>query len=304
MAALSGEALRAGFLDTLAHQRRLSPHTLRAYGATIDRLLAFAGHAHGRPADAALLQAMGAADWRAYLAARRADGLGHASAAREQSALRTFARWARERHGIAMTGLESIERPRVKRRLPRPMAPDEAVALARVTGEGHEEPWIQARDEAVLLLLYGAGLRIGEALSLTGAVLPMGETLAVEGKGRKTRVVAILPLVAQAVATYARLCPWPLTRGDALFRGAKGGPLDAGVLRSALRRARVALGLPEHATPHALRHSFATHLLARGADLRTIQDLLGHASLSSTQVYTGVDTAHLLDVWTSTHPRG
>jgi integrase/recombinase XerC len=304
MSPLSGEALKAGFLDTLGHQRRLSPHTLRAYAATIDRLLAFVQTAHGRPADSALLESMEAADWRAYLARRRGDGLANASAAREQSALRTFARWAFERHGLAIRGLDMVERPRVKRRLPRPMAPDEAVALARVTGEAHAEPWVQARDEAVLLLLYGAGLRIGEALGLTGAVLPLGETLAVEGKGRKVRLVAILPVVAQAVSAYARLCPWPLGRDTPLFYGARGGPLDPGVLRAALRKARVALGLPDHATPHALRHSFATHLLARGADLRTIQDLLGHASLSSTQVYTAVDTAHLLDVWQASHPRG
>ena len=165
------------------------------------------------------------------------------------------------------------------------------------------KPWIGARDWAVLLLLYGAGLRIGEAVGLTGAVLPLGETMAVTGKRDKTRVVPLLPQVRAAIEDYARLTPWPIRRGEPLFRGAKGGPLSAAIIRRAVQGARVRLGLGERTTPHALRHSFATHLLGRGADLRSLQELLGHASLSSTQVYTAVDAAHLLDVYRSAHPR-
>jgi integrase/recombinase XerC len=169
--------------------------------------------------------------------------------------------------------------------------------------EDASEPWIGARDRAVLLLLYGAGMRIAEALSLTGAAVPIGETLVVTGKGRKQRVVPILPLVREAVADYAGKCPWPLGKTEALFRGAKGGPLSQGMVQTAMARARITLGLPPSATPHALRHSFATHLLGAGADLRSLQELLGHASLGSTQIYTKVDAATLLDVYRNAHPR-
>jgi integrase/recombinase XerC len=183
------------------------------------------------------------------------------------------------------------------------MSPADALAVVKDTGEQHDEPWIAARDEAVLLLLYGSGLRIAEALSLTGAALPLGETLTVTGKRNKTRVVPLLAIVRQAIETYVSLCPYGASREAPLFRGARGGPLDPGVVRRAMRIARTGLGLPPSATPHALRHSFATHLLGRGADLRAIQELLGHASLSSTQVYTAVDAAHLMDVYRNAHPR-
>lgn len=301
---MTGDDLLHAWLQSLANERRLSPHTLRAYAATLDRLLAHLMHAHGRPADLALLTRLEAADWRAFLAARRAEGLANISTARELSALRTFAAWLRERHGAALSGLDGVASPKVRKGLPRPMAPADARALADTTGEFHDEPWIQARDTAVLLLLYGAGLRIGEALALGGRVLPLGEALTIVGKGRKERTIVLLPAVREAIDLYVKLCPWPMAADSPLFRGARGGPLDPGVLRATLRKARVALGLPDSATPHALRHSFASHLLARGADLRTIQELLGHASLSSTQIYTSVDTARLLDVYRSAHPRG
>ncbi len=192
----------------------------------------------------------------------------------------------------------------MRKGIPRPVTPDEAVNLAAAVHEDAAEQWIGARDRAVLLLLYGAGLRIAEALGLTGAALPLGETIMVTGKGGKQRVVPLLPLVCAAVAEYARQCPWPLTADGALFRGAKGGPLSPGLVQKAVARARVALGLPDTATPHALRHSFATHLLGAGADLRSLQELLGHASLGSTQIYTKVDAATLLDVYRNAHPRG
>jgi integrase/recombinase XerC len=193
--------------------------------------------------------------------------------------------------------------PRVKKGVPRPVSPADAIALAEEVAEDAAEPWIAARDWAVLLLLYGAGLRIGEAVGLTGTVLPLGEAMAVTGKRDKTRIVPLLPQVRDAIDTYVAATPWPVVRGEALFRGAKGGPLSAGVVRKSVQAARIRLGLADRTTPHALRHSFATHLLGRGADLRQLQELLGHASLSSTQIYTAVDAAHLLDVYRNAHPR-
>ena len=193
--------------------------------------------------------------------------------------------------------------PRVKKGIPRPITPDDAVNLADTVADDAGEAWIGARDRAVLLLLYGAGLRIAEALSLPASVLPLGETIVVTGKGGKQRVVPLLPLVREAVADYAAQCPWPMEPDKPLFRGAKGGPLSQGMVQKATARARTALGLPPTATPHALRHSFATHLLGAGADLRSLQELLGHASLSSTQIYTKVDAAVLLDVYRNAHPR-
>ena len=313
-AQLTGADLLTGWLNSLANERRLSPHTLRAYHATGHRFLDFVAETHGRPADLALLEALAPADFRAFLSARRSGtasgqaspsrGLANTSTARELSALRTFTKYLRDRHGANVTGLEGVASPKVKKGLPRPMSPADARALADTTGEMHEEPWIQARDTAVLLLLYGSGLRIGEALALTGAILPLADSLTVTGKGRKQRTIVLLPMVRDAIGLYLKLCPYAPSRDAPLFRGARGGPLADGVLRATLRKARVALGLPDSATPHALRHSFASHLLARGADLRTIQELLGHASLSSTQIYTSIDTAHLLDVYKSAHPRG
>jgi integrase/recombinase XerC len=193
--------------------------------------------------------------------------------------------------------------PRVKKGLPRPITPDEAVGLAAMVEENAAQDWTGARDAAVLYLLYGAGLRIAEALSLRGADWPFADRLTITGKGDKQRVIAILPVVREAVAAYLEACPWPLERDGPLFRGAKGGALAAGIVQKAVARARPALGLPDSATPHALRHSFATHLLSAGADLRSLQELLGHASLSSTQVYTKVDAALLLNAYRNAHPR-
>jgi integrase/recombinase XerC len=300
---MTGEALVADWLSRLADERRLSPHTLRAYRACGRRFLAHLERAHGRPADLALLSALSTTDLRGFLAARRTEGLGSRSAARELSAVKGLLRFIQERQGAKVPALGQVRGPRVRKGVPRPLAPDDAVALAEVAGEDSRSAWIGTRDTAALLLLYGAGLRIAEALSLDAGILPPGETLTIRGKGGKERAVVLLPQVRAAIEAYARLCPWPLHRGTPLFRGAKGGPLSADVLRRSARAARVALGLPESATPHALRHSFATHLLAAGADLRTIQDLLGHASLRSTQVYADVDAARLLDVYRGTHPR-
>ncbi len=283
----------------LAHERRRSEHTRRAYVATAERFCAFLMEHRGGAVDAAMLRSLSAGDLRAYLAARRAGGLGNASAARELSAIRTFLRFV----GGSNASVPQMRGPRVRKGLPRPVAPDQALDLAHEVEDNARQGWTGARDFALLLLLYGAGLRIGEALSLTGAALPFGETLRVTGKRGKTRIVPILPAVAAAVARYVEACPWPIAKETPLFLGARGGPLQPGVVRASVRSARRALGLPERTTPHALRHSFATHLLAGGADLRSLQELLGHASLASTQVYTAVDAAHLLDIYRNAHPR-
>ena len=206
---------------------------------------------------------------------------------------------------LAFAGADAprLKGPKVKKGVPRPVAPAEALALAGEVADEARLPWVGARDWALLLLLYGAGLRIGEAMALTGAALPLGETLTVTGKRAKTRIVPLLPQVRTAIDRYVASCPWPLARTEPLFRGVRGGPLAPAVVRRSVRQARRTLGLGERTTPHALRHSFATHLLGRGADLRALQELLGHASLSSTQVYTAVDAAHLMDVYRNAHPR-
>jgi integrase/recombinase XerC len=292
------EPLPVAFAAHLLRDRRRSLHTVRAYQSTAERLLAFLQAHWGEAVGRAKLGEATTADLRAFLTRRRGEGLGNASAARELSAVRAFLGWAGE--GAAAPRLKG---PRVKAGVPRPIAPHEAVALAEAVAEDAAEPWMALRDWAVLLLLYGAGLRIGEAVGLTGAILPLGRTLSVTGKRGKTRIVPLLPQVRAAIDAYAAAAPWPAERDAPLFRGAKGGALSPGIIRTAVRRARGRLGLGERTTPHALRHSFATHLLGRGADLRALQELLGHASLSSTQVYTAVDAAHLMDVYRNAHPR-
>ena len=295
-------ALVVEWCASLTNARRLSPNTVRAYAASLHRFVAFAGAHLGCGVDAAALSAFRLADFRAFLAHRRGDGLGNASIAREVAALRTFYAYAANA-GVAASGLSGLASPKRAVRVPRPVAPADARALVADIGEAAREPWVAARDTAVVLLLYGAGLRIAEALALTGSALPLGATLVVTGKRAKTRIVPLLPVVRAAIETYAELCPWPRSAAAPLFRGVRGGPLAPELIRKVMASARAGLGLPASATPHALRHSFATHLLARGADLRSIQELLGHASLSSTQIYTAVDAAHLLDVYRHAHPR-
>lgn len=279
----------------LRQDRRRSLHTVRAYVATAGRLLNFLSDHQG---GARQLDGLEAADLRAFLARRRMDGLGNASAARELSAVRGFLAYA--------GGEEAVPRlkgPKVKKGLPRAIAPAEAIALAEDVAEQADDAWISARDWAILLLLYGAGLRISEALDLTGGVLPLERVLRVIGKRGKTRIIPLLAPVADAIRAYIALCPYTVTRDAPLFRGSRGGPLNPAIIRRSVRAARARLGLSDRTTPHALRHSFATHLLAGGADLRSLQELLGHASLSSTQIYTSVDAAYLLDVYRNAHPR-
>ena len=286
----------------LQHDRRRSPHTVRAYVATAHRLIEFLGRYRGETIAPRDLRSLTPADLRAFLAHRRGEGLGPSSAARELSGVRAFLSFAAEQAG-EVAAPPRIRAPRRPRTLPRPVSHEEAVDLTENAADAASEPWIGARDLAVLLLLYGAGLRVAEALSLTGRALPIGTTLRVTGKRSKTRIVPVVPAVREAIEDYVRQCPYSLTGDAPLFVGARGGPLNPDLVRRSVAAARRRLGLPDTLTPHALRHSFATHLLARGADLRALQELLGHASLSSTQIYTAVDAARLLDVYRHAHPR-
>ena len=295
-------ALAARWAGHLAHDQRRSPHTVRAYVATAHRLIDFLGRYRGEEIGRFSLLNLHAADLRAFLADRRGDGLGASSAAREMSAVRAFLTYAAEAQGNAPQ-LPRTRAPKRPRTLPRPASPDDAIALAKEAEAAAPNDWLGTRDLAILLLLYGAGLRVAEAMGLTARVLPLGQAMRVTGKRGKTRIVPLVPAVRQAIDAYVALCPYSLAGEAPLFVGAKGGPLNADLVRRAVRGARARLGLPDSLTPHALRHSFATHLLARGADLRSLQELLGHASLSSTQIYTEVDAARLLDVYRHAHPR-
>jgi integrase/recombinase XerC len=275
---------------------------VRAYCGTAHRLIDFLGRHRGDAIDASALTRLESSDLRAFLAERRSKGLGAASAARELSGVRAFLKFVSDQQGIPVQ-LPRTRAPKRPRTLPRPAAPDEALELAEDAAGAATSPWIGARDLAILLLLYGAGLRVAEALSLTADLLPLGSTVRVTGKRSKMRVVPLVAAVREAIEDYVRQCPYKLSGTVPLFVGARGGPLNPDLVRRSVASARKRLGLPDTLTPHALRHSFATHLLARGADLRSLQELLGHASLSSTQIYTAVDAAHLLDVYRNSHPR-
>jgi integrase/recombinase XerC len=295
-------ALAARWGSHLAHDRRRSPHTVRAYVATAHRLIEFLGRHRGEEIGRFALLNLQATDVRAFLADRRASGLGASSAAREMSAVRAFLKFAAEAQGN-IAQLPRTRAPKRPRTLPRPASPADAMALAEEARAAAPNHWLGARDLAILLLLYGAGLRVAEAMGLTARSLPLGQAIRVTGKRGKTRIVPVVPAVREAINAYVALCPFSLTGDTPLFVGAKGGPLNPDLVRRAVRGARARLGLPDSLTPHALRQSFATHLLARGADLRSLQELLGHASLSSTQIYTDIDAARLLDVYRHAHPR-
>ena len=293
------------WLRFLGAERRMSPKTLEAYGRDVDQFLGFlAGHLGGTPTLTQLAK-LTPADVRAFMAARRSGGAGNRSLMRGLAGARSFARFL-EREGKGKVGaLAAIRTPKLPRSLPKPLAIKDARRIVDTElreGETREK-WIIARDAAVLGLLYGSGLRIAEALSLARKDMPTGDSLTVTGKGNKTRMVPVLPQVAKLIADYVALCPLELPPDGPLFIGVRGGPLSPRIVQLAMARLRGALGLPDSATPHALRHSFATHLLARGGDLRAIQELLGHASLSTTQIYTAVDSERLLEVYASAHPR-
>ena len=233
----------------------------------------------------------------------RNRGLSARSLARALSAVKAFTAWAADRTGADATTTLSAKGPKYRRKLPRPLSEDSAAAILTEIGEDARQDWIAARDTAIATLLYGLGLRISEALSLTGASHPLPDVIRITGKGGKTRIVPVIPAATQAVADYVRICPYDLAADAVLFRGARGGPVNPRLIQAAMERARLRLGLPASATPHALRHSFATHLLSAGGDLRAIQKLLGHASLSTTQGYTAVDAARLMEVYEKAHPR-
>jgi integrase/recombinase XerC len=292
------------FMTAMRDERRYSVHTLAMYERCLRQYFIFLGSHTGAPVTSTTLTSVSPADVRGFLSARRADGVSNGTAAMTLSSLRSFYRWWRRIDGVDAAAIEAVNMPKRPKRVPRAVAPKDATDLADLVSEAQDLPWLAARDQAILLLLYGGGLRIGEALALNGDVLPLGQVLRVIGKRRKERIVPLLPVVRAAIENYAALCPWPISAEAPLFFGAKGKRVAAAVVQRAMARARVALGLPESATPHALRHSFATHMLGAGTDLRTIQELLGHASLSSTQIYTHVDAAHLLDVYRNSHPRG
>lgn len=282
-----------------------SANTLRAYRTDVTAWLAFlAAHLGGAPAPGALTE-IGQSVLRAFLAHERGRGLGARSLARRLSSIKGFTRWLADRSGAEATAVLAARGPKYRRKLPRPLAPDAARDLIGQIDLQARFDWVAARDVAVVTLLYGCGLRISEALTLRAADQPLSEVLHIRGKGGKERLVPVIPVARAAVDDYVRLCPFALAAdpGGPLFRGARGGALNPRLIAAAVEQARAALGLPATATPHALRHSFATHLLAAGGDLRTIQELLGHASLSTTQAYTAVDAARLMDAYRSAHPR-
>jgi integrase/recombinase XerC len=292
----------------LSSERRMSPKTVESYARDVRQFLAFLAEHFGGRLDLATLVRASPRDVRAFMAARRADGIGGRSLMRNLAGARSFAKFIERSGNGRLAALAAVRAPKIAKTLPKPLPVAEAKRVPDTSLRAGEErePWILARDAAVLALLYGSGLRISEALGLKRKDAPepgMSDAVTVIGKGNKARMVPVLPSVAQAVADYLQLCPYRLSPQGPLFVGAKGGPLSPRVVQLAMARLRGALGLPDTATPHALRHSFATHLLARGGDLRSIQELLGHASLSTTQVYTKVDADRLLEVYRNAHPR-
>lgn len=304
---LGADEALAAWLEHLAHERRLSPRTLEAYGRIGRLYLAFLGRHRGGAQLLADLGSVTAAEVRAHLAERRSGDhpLAARSISQTLSAIRAFHGFLDRRCATPTPQLALVRGPRIKPSLPRPVSEDQARGLMQEPdADPGAEPWEAARDRAVLTLLYGCGLRISEGLSLTRADAPLAETLRILGKGGKTRITPVLPAVRSAVDAYLALQPFPLEAGDALFRARRGGPLSPRHVQATMQRLRGRLGLPPTATPHALRHSFATHLLGAGADLRSIQELLGHASLSTTQKYTAVDAQRLLEAYSAAHPRG
>ena len=297
-------AERQGWLAALAEERRLSDNTLEAYERDTRQFLAFLTGHLAAPARLKDIGNLRPADLRGFLAARRRDGAGARTLGRGLAGLRSFLRHL-ERKGLAnAAGASAVRSPKQPKSLPKPLSDRQAIAIVDAHEQLAEEPWIRSRNAAVLTLLYGCGLRISEALALTPTDFSGAPTsLRITGKGDKTRIVPLIAPALAGVEDYTKLCPFPLTQDKPLFRGARGGPLQPAIIQREMQKLRGALGLPDSATPHALRHSFATHLLAGGGDLRTIQELLGHASLSTTQVYTGVDSARLLEIYDRAHPR-
>ncbi|HEV7335025.1 MAG TPA: tyrosine recombinase XerC [Bosea sp. (in: a-proteobacteria)] len=301
------DTLQRDWLAHLGHERRLSPKTLEAYGRDLNQFRAFLTEHLGAPPNLKAVAALKPADLRAFLGQRRRDGACNRTLMRQLAALRSLARFGERDGRLTAAAFAATRGPRLGKGLPRPLDARAAAAVTKVDSRaGEDRPdWVLARDAAVLTLLYGSGLRISEALGLKRAQVPTstGDALTVFGKGGKTRMVPVLPVVVEAIAAYLAQCPWRLEPDGPLFVGVKGGPLSPRIIQLAVEGLRGSLGLPGSATPHALRHSFATHLLGRGGDLRAIQELLGHASLSTTQVYTRIDSSRLLAAYDAAHPR-
>ncbi|KAJ54121.1 recombinase XerC [Actibacterium mucosum KCTC 23349] len=302
--------LSAGLRDLLetwlTEQRVLNnraDNTIEAYRSDLVRFLGFLTGHLGGPLGETALATVSIRDMRAWMAAERADGLSARALARALSAVKSFYRWHAPRAGFDPTPVLSTRAPRFHAKLPRPLSKDSARDVIETVALQHDKEWVNARDAAVITLLYGCGLRISEALGLTGADAPLPDVLRIEGKGGKERLVPVLPAAQAAVGRYLELCPHPVQSNLPLFRGVRGGPLNPRLVSGVMARARVQLGLPASATPHAMRHSFATHLLAAGGDLRAIQELLGHARLTTTQAYTAVDSAQIMDAYTRAHPK-
>lgn len=286
----------------LSSVRRLSPKTVEAYCRDLDQFMEFLSGHIGGSVDVEDLKTLRPADLRAFLAARRREAVGSRTLARALSGLKSFFGFL-ERQGImALEALSVVRTPKQGRSLPKPLAAREAKATLTTTLEMEGRPWVGARDVAVIALCYGAGLRISEALALTRSDLD-GQSLRILGKGNTVRLVPLIDPVRRAIEDYLKLCPFVIASGEPMFRGVRGGPLSPRLIQLRIEHLRGALGLPASATPHALRHSFATHLLARGGDLRAIQELLGHASLSTTQIYTHIDSERLVEAYRAAHPR-
>jgi integrase/recombinase XerC len=304
--ALCAPALAAALDDWLLWlraEKRMSQHTIAAYRRDVARFLGFLGEHRGDRPDLRDLRELKVADFRSYLAARQRDGLQASSRARALSAVKSLFRYL-DRNGLAEnTAIDILNRPKVPRSIPRPLTVPDAVRALEEVETIADEPWVQARDTAVLTLLYGCGLRISEALALNRGDVGENDSLRIQGKGNKERMVPALPVVREAIAAYLALCPFPGSKDAPLFLGVRGRRLGPRAVQARMQHLRAALGLPATATPHALRHSFATHLLSSGGDLRSIQELLGHASLATTQRYTEVDSDHLLSVYRRAHPK-
>ncbi|HYM17448.1 MAG TPA: tyrosine recombinase XerC [Micropepsaceae bacterium] len=294
--------LKESWLAGLKHERRLSPHTLRAYGDDVERFLKFLTEHRGGRVVLATLQKLKPADIRAFLTARRASGLGPRGVQRAVAAIRSFFRYLERENLADGASVRAVKSPKLPRTLPRPLSEIDASRAIEEAGE-EDKPWIAARNAALITLLYGTGLRISEALSLKRGDTPLGETLTVLGKGKKERAVPVLPAVREAVDAYAKLCPFDQGKNGPLFLSRRGKPMSARDAQALMQNLRGRLGLSASATPHALRHSFATHLLQNGGDLRAVQELLGHASLSTTQKYTEVEATRVLAVYDAAHPR-
>ncbi|MEJ8475182.1 tyrosine recombinase XerC [Roseibium sp. H3510] len=293
------------WLDHLSDERRLADKTLIAYERDLRQFLRFlTNHLGGAPSLKDIAE-LTPADFRAFMARRRRDGAQSRSLARGMAGIRSFLKYLEKRGEVNAAASSAIRPPRQARSLPKPVSSRDAIDLTSGDLAMESDAWIEARNAAVLTLLYGCGLRISEALSLTGRTAPKhgAKSMRIIGKGGKERIVPILPVVTEALDDYLRLCPYAVSADSPLFLGARGGPLSPRLIQYAMEKLRGALGLADSATPHALRHSFATHLLAGGGDLRTIQELLGHASLSSTQIYTEIDSKRLLEAYDNAHPR-